>query len=420
MSPADRRVPPASAGPEEAGGPWSHPPFRFLVLGQVITNLGNGLAPAALAYGIVDAGGGTSDVGFVAAGYGVAFAAALLAGGALGDLVASKARLMVQSSLARAVVQASAAGLLLAGVPIGWIVATAALNGVITALSVPSSRSITPATVPREVLGRAVRIRSLSQESARIAGIAATGALVNALGAPRVLALDALSFVVAAALFARIRVPEQARTHEPGGGPWWSFLLEGFREVGRRRWILVVTAQAALFHLAWGGVEDVLGPTRLSQLFTREGWSLVLASIGVGAVLGGMLSVAISSRRPMLLGLVALSGTAVLPAALLLSEEIVVVAAAGLVFGLLLQVYGIFLDLALQYTLPEGSLARVYSVEQFVAVVSRPGGVLLAGTLGTVLPTGLWLTGVAAVLLLTGLSAALTHSIRTLELERHA
>ncbi|MDN5851355.1 MAG: MFS transporter, partial [Actinomycetia bacterium] len=40
-------------------------PYRWLVLGGAVTRFGNGIAPVALAFGVIDLGGSASDLGVV-------------------------------------------------------------------------------------------------------------------------------------------------------------------------------------------------------------------------------------------------------------------------------------------------------------------------------------------------------------------
>jgi len=47
--------------------PLRHAPFRWLVTGTTINLLGSGIAPVALAFAVLDLGGGASELGLVVA-----------------------------------------------------------------------------------------------------------------------------------------------------------------------------------------------------------------------------------------------------------------------------------------------------------------------------------------------------------------
>ncbi len=55
-----------------ADHPLRHAPFRWLVTGTTINLLGNGIAPVALAFAVLDLGGGASDLGLVVGLYALA------------------------------------------------------------------------------------------------------------------------------------------------------------------------------------------------------------------------------------------------------------------------------------------------------------------------------------------------------------
>src|SRR6187549_3291943 len=65
--------------------PLRHAPFRWLVTGTTINLLGSGIAPVALAFAVLDLGGGASELGLVVGLYALADVASVLFGGVLGD-----------------------------------------------------------------------------------------------------------------------------------------------------------------------------------------------------------------------------------------------------------------------------------------------------------------------------------------------
>ena len=52
--------------------PLRHAPFRWLVTGTTINLLGSGIAPVALAFAVLDLGGGASELGLVVGLYALA------------------------------------------------------------------------------------------------------------------------------------------------------------------------------------------------------------------------------------------------------------------------------------------------------------------------------------------------------------
>ena len=90
--------------------PLRHAPFRWLVTGTTINLLGSGIAPVALAFAVLDLGGGASELGLVVGLYALADVGAVLFGGVLGDRLPRT--VMLQGSSAAAAVVAGARGAL--------------------------------------------------------------------------------------------------------------------------------------------------------------------------------------------------------------------------------------------------------------------------------------------------------------------
>jgi MFS family permease len=80
-------------------------PFRNLFFARLLTVLGNGIAPIALAFAVLDIGGSVSDLGIVVASRSLFNVIFLLLGGVLADRY-SRGRVLVSSSLIAAVSQA--------------------------------------------------------------------------------------------------------------------------------------------------------------------------------------------------------------------------------------------------------------------------------------------------------------------------
>src|ERR671916_3287562 len=93
--------------------PLRHRPYRWLVVGASINTLGNGIAPVALAFAVLDLGGGATDLGIVVGLYALADVAAVLLGGVLGDRLPR--RLVMQAAAAAAAVAQGIAAAALIG-----------------------------------------------------------------------------------------------------------------------------------------------------------------------------------------------------------------------------------------------------------------------------------------------------------------
>ncbi|WP_296606291.1 MFS transporter, partial [Nocardioides sp.] len=259
----------AEAGP---GRPLRHRNFRLLVAGTTTSALGNTITPVALAFAVLDLGGSASDLGLVVALYALADVVTVLFGGVLGDRVPRQ--LMLEGSAAACAVAQAAVAVLLVG---GWatipmLAVIGMVNGSLGALSQPSSAALTRMTVPAALVARAVAQRALLQTSAGVVGFALGGVLVAAVGSGWAIGVDAATFAIAAYCFSRLDVPH---ARPEGARPTFlADLGDGFREVVRHTWLVLLIGQALLYHLVYSGAQSVLGPIVVGDQFGRSSWGL--------------------------------------------------------------------------------------------------------------------------------------------------
>ena len=130
-----------------------------------------------------------------------------------------------------------------------------------------------------------------------VLGPAIGGAIVVA-GSPGVaLAIDAASFVGAALLLSRIRIPPRAAAAEPPH--FLRELREGWREFTSRTWLwstVVVFGVGNIFFMFW----PVLGPTVAKEHLGGAGaWAKILVANGIGAVVGGAFALRYRPKLPL-------------------------------------------------------------------------------------------------------------------------
>ncbi|MGL5930057.1 MAG: MFS transporter, partial [Dermatophilaceae bacterium] len=359
-----------------ARGPLAHHDFRALVAGTTVRALGNAISPVALAFAVLELGGSPTQLGLVVAAFVLAEVVTLLLGGVLGDRVPR--RLLLQgSAVGAAAVQAVVATALVGGwATIPGLAAGGALAGCLGALSTPSSQALTRAVVPADQLAAAVAFRRLAQHTAAVTGYALAGVLVAASGPGWAIAVDALTFAVAAACFALLPTPSDRRHPTSSLG---RDLLEGGREVLRHGWLWLLIGQALLYHLFYGGVQSVLGPVMVGERWGPAAWGGSLAALMAGFLVGGVVSLRWRPRRGLLFGTALLSLTATFPLAIALADVPHLLLAGAFLHGLGLELFGVNWDLAIQQNVTEERLARVYSFDAVGSFVARPLGLVLVG-----------------------------------------
>lgn len=346
--------------------------LRLLIASRLISDLGTGIAPIALAFGVLTLPG--ADAGSLGV---VLLAAALprlvfmLFGGVLADRV-DRARLMVAAELLAAIAQLVAAGLFLTGhATVPALAALAAVNGLAVALFFPSMTGLLPQVAQGDDLQSANALVRLSTNVAMILGTALGGVLVATLGPGWALLVDGLTYAMSAALLAFVRVRSAERAD-----PSTSMLADlrhGWREFSSRRWVWLVVVLFSLMNIGFGAAIGVLGPVQaLESWGGATGWAIVLASFSAGTVVGVLLAMRLRPGRPMLVAMLVCPLLAV-PIALMAPPAAVwVVAVFAFVAGVAVDVFEVLWQTALQQNIPQESLSRVSAYDWFGSTAFTP------------------------------------------------
>lgn len=395
------------------GGVLRHRNFRLLVTGSAVSALGNAITPVALAFAVLDLGGSATELGLVLAAFAGAEVVTTLVGGVLGDRLPRS--LMMQSSAAgAALTQVLLAASLIGGwSSIGLVTVVGTVNGVLGALSGPSSSALTPQTVPEDELARAVAVRRLLQNGAMVLGFAVAGILVGVFGSGWAIAIDAATFVVAAISFHLIDVPAVAGTGQRER--MLAEMKEGALEVLRHTWLWLLIGQALLYHLFFGGAQGVLGPIVVKDAVSEAAWGWALGALMGGFMVGGLLNLRWRPRHGLRIGTACLALTACFPLAMAVSDQLWVILLGAFLHGLGLEIFDVNWQISIVQNVPEEKLARVYSFDAVGSFVARPVGLALTGPIATLTGYDTWLLVVAAVMGGSSLLALTSNDVRRLE-----
>jgi len=355
-------------------------PFSKLWAASAVSNVGDG---AMLAAGPLLLLSVTDDPTLVALGTVVQYLPWLLfslAGGALADR-ADRVRLIVAVDIGRAALVgllAAAAWLDLVTVALVYAV----LFGLAAAETVAdaASTALLPAVVePGQLSAANGRLGAVQLVGNRLAG-PPLGAWLFATAAAAPFAVDAASFVVAAALVARIGTPprpiagaeQRSLRREIGEGIRWLWAHPGLRSLAVAMGLMNV-----VFMLAFATwplfVRDRLG-------LGSTGFGLLLTMGAIGGI-GGSFSVAALERR--------FGAAAVIRAGLVvetLTHGCLATATSGwfaaavmAVFGVHAAAWGAVALSIRQRLVPDGLLGRVSSAYMFLAMCGAPIGALMGG-----------------------------------------
>ncbi len=399
-----------------AFAPLRHPAFRSLVAGRTIATVGNAVAPVALAFAVLDLTGSVSALGVVVGVRSLTNVVFLLVGGVIADRL-PRHLVVVVSSLLAAGTQAVVAVLVLTGAAtVPLLAVLSAANGLLAAFALPATAALVPQTVPEGIRQQANALNRLGFNAAMIVGASAGGVLVAGVGPGWGLAVDAITFALAAACFSAVRVPRAVREAVAGRRPGvFTELREGWTEFIGRTWLWVVVLAFCFANVASAGGVQVLGPAVADGTVGRRAWGLVLAAQTAGMVVGALVAIRVRVRRLLRFGVACFAGEAVFLLALGLAPRFDVLLGSAFLAGLVIEQFVIAWDTTMQQQIPADRLARVYSYDMLGSFVAIPLGQMVAGPAAHRLGTGPALVVAAGIVLVAVLGMLASREVRELE-----
>lgn len=370
----------SSEGTHSSAPVWSKA-FTFFFAARTVSTLGDQmLVPITVTVAVLQAGYGITGVGFALAAHTAPFAGLVIFGGVLVDRF-TPVRVMVVADVARLVVHGTLAVCFAVGKPDLWLIMTLlALGGVGTAAFQPGYASVIP-RVARDVQKANAAIR-VAESLVMVAGPAAAGLLLAFSSVSIVIAIDAATFGVSAVclLAMRLRIPRPPqRAHLRGD------LVQGWQEFRSRRWLWSVIVIYMLFQVTVNGPFITLGQSIITIEHGESTLGFIMATLGLGAVLGGVAAARIKPLQPLRAGAIAMAGGlfSLLSVALQLPPAMIAIGyamhGAGGAFWL------VMFHSSVQTQIPPDVLGRVHAYDVAGSLVMRPVGQMAAG------PAALWI-----------------------------
>jgi MFS family permease len=373
-------------------------PFRFLVLGQAISEFGNAFQVVALPLLIFARGGAAAQVGVVVSAFGFGRLITTPVAGILVDRYGA-VRIMAFSDLGRMLLAVG----LTAVAATGWggtaaIAMIAGPVGLLAGLFMPAEWAVMPGLLPAEDLAAGNALNTTITYAAGLVGPSIAGLVVGFADPSVAFGVDAATFAVSALTLlaiARLRLTtasakktKQAKAKasgradgavdhsadEPRG------LLGLLRGSPLLRAILVVTIVA---NLTMGGLNRVALPALATKGFGggARGLGVMLAAFAAGSMIGGLFAAGFASvrsrgRAAMLSGLVLAVCVTLTPLAGLAGAAVLLVLA-----GAAATVTNVLVVTTVQKGTPPHLLGRTMSAIMFSGVSLFPVSVAVVGFL---------------------------------------
>jgi MFS family permease len=396
-------------------GPLRLPAFRLLFAARAVSYVGTYLAPIAVAFAILDNGGGATAIGLAYAAWTLAQVAMLVIGGVVGDRVPRRV-VMVGSDIASTVVRTTMGVLLVSGHAQVWqLIALQACGGAAVAFYSPASYGLVREVVPEDELQQANGLLAIARYAAFPLGAAIGGSIVALIGPGQALLVDAGTYATSALLLSRINVKSIART----GAGFIQELRDGWGAFVEQTWVWVLVVYVSLYFLITYAPFFVLGPYVAKQSMNgASSWAFVVTGEGVGALLGGVTGLRWRPRgRPMVTTGLLLMVTAAQNLILAFHPTTVLLAPAALCAGFAFALGSVVWDTTLQRKVPADKLARVASYAWMGAMVFLPAGYALAGPISMLIGIKAYLVIAAAWIVVSTLFVIRLPAVREIGFE---
>ncbi len=377
--------------------------------------MGSSISTVCLVWIVYEGTRSALDVGALATSFVVASIAFSVFGGTWVDRF-DRRRLMIGADLARAAaLTIVVVTLLLGGLNLPVLFAANFVVGAFTTVFSPAEQSLLPALVPPAQIPDANGLVSSSRSALRFVGASIAGGFIVTVGATAGVALNALTFLVSAALLVGLSVPETRRARPAARSrSYLKDVRDGFGWLWKARGFFQLTVSATFFNFC----SSLIGTFAVVfATLVLHGNALVfaflLAAEVVGAGLGSLLVGPTHALRRAGRAWVVPYGAASGAVAILLAffPSVPLALAAFFAFGLLAGYAGTAWLTAAQLLVPTEMQGRYFGVDNLGSIAILPlaqiGGALLISGVGV----GAAYQAVAVFWLLSGLAFLVPRSL---------
>ena len=390
------------------------PGFLPLILSRFISNVGNGLSPIALAYGVLSLKDSTAtDLSLVMTARIAPMIIFMLLGGVIGDRF-KRNRIVGGSDVIGSLIAGISAISFIAGFAnIPLLCLMGGLFGILNALWWPAMSGVLPEIVPKESLQKGNAVVGLLSNFGFIFGALVGGTVVTLFGSGWALLADAFSFMIAGLLVWNINLPPMPEREK---NSMLNDLKIGWFEFISRSWVVAIVIGFTFINLCFEASISVLGPLAFNSGGNGpRNWSYNLAVITAGMIFGGIISIKIHFSRPLVLGMVSV---ALVPAWIFFMGfqlPLGIVLIGAFIAGVAIEIFSVVWGTSMQSNIPKQSYSRVVSYDAFGSYALAPIGIAFAGPVVSWIGTPHTLVIAASVALVAALLPLTLRSVRELK-----
>ncbi|RIK44806.1 MAG: MFS transporter [Chloroflexi bacterium] len=273
-----------------------HRNFRLYWIGALVANTGDWMDQIAIGWLIWELTGSGSYLGLLAFCRAFPILLFTLFGGAVADRFERRRVMQTTQSLAMLLALLLALLVFTDIVRVWHVLAIAALRGVLLSINLPTRQAMLSDIVDRQHLSNAIALNSATLNLTRILGGSAGGLLISLIGTAGVFLVNGLSFVILIAALALMHIPPVTRSRQRIG--MLRSIGEGLTYL-RGNTVLRSLVVLALVPMIFGMPYMSLLPIFADHVLGigNEGYGLLVAATGCGAVAGSLLIAAKSDVR---------------------------------------------------------------------------------------------------------------------------
>lgn len=418
--------------------------FRLLMIDRLLAPASYGFSMVGVSFAVLKATGSPAALSYVLAAQIAPSLLFTLLGGVAADRFPPQ-RVIVAANLMMAAGEGTFGVLVLTGhPPVLVMVCLEVLTGTGMALFWPASQALLPQLVPDSMLQEASAISRLGMNTGQMAGMAAGGLLVAAAGPGWALTLCGLGLTSTVPVLLAIRgiAPASERSERRGGrrpegasipavapapperseefGAEGSTgllheLRAGWSEFRSHTWLWAIVLQFCAVMMAWYGAFSVLGPVVAKQhLGGPAAWGAITAADSFGLIAGGLVSLRVTPRRPMLFVVLTGGAIAISPLSLAMVLPLPLVCVTSFCLGVFIEMMMVQWTVAMTRNIPPAMLARVSSYDALGSVAAMPVGALIAGPLAAAIGVSAAQYGAAVMIVVASALALIPRDVRTM------
>jgi MFS family permease len=383
------------------------PNFRLYFVGQLISTSGTWMQTIAQGYLVFQLTQSELMLGLVACAAGLPMVLVAPFAGVFVERLPRR-RVMLVTQTAQMLLAFILAALVLSGtVQIWQIMTLALLLGLTNAFDAPARQTLISDLVGLERLGSGIALNSIIINGSRVFGPTLAGLMLATVGVAWCFVLNGFSFLFVIATLLRLRITPAERA--PSALSPLGQLREGLAFAWRHEIVFPILLLAAGgSFLCWGTLSLFPAFADVVLGSPKDGYALISAANGVGAVLGGLIVSGLGARYgrgrvlsiagPLIGVCIALMSRATtVPAAALLS--------AG--YGFFAVAFFVTCNTTLQLAIPNGFRGRVMALYTLMMIGFNPFGALLLGIIAERAgsPNALLLYGALLTMVCLGVTA---------------